>query len=98
MNSEKRKDERIVIPGEVEINHRNKTIQCRIENISNYGAYLKVENSSDSNGINIGDSVSFRISTPEIAVQELSGKILRSTIEDCILYIAVYFFSPYNFD
>lgn len=98
MNSEKRKNDRIIIPGEVQINHRSNILQCRIENISNYGAYLKVEDSSDSDGIKIGDSVSFRISTPEITVRELSGKILRSTIEDCKLYLAVYFFSPYNFE
>lgn len=98
MGIEKRQYERLVIPGDVYINHRENEIHCTIENISNYGAYLKVENVSHLNGMEIGDSVSFRISTPDIAERELSGRILRHTVEKGSQYLAVYFFQQYTFD
>jgi hypothetical protein len=98
MGIEKRRYERIVIPGDVLINYQNNIIHCQIENISNYGAYLKVDGPSGSYKIDIGDNVTFSISTPEIAARELTGQILRSITEGVSLYLAVYFFQPYNFD
>ena len=98
MGIEKRQDERIVVSGDVLLNHLNNTIHCQIENISNYGAYLKVESLTHPPKIEIGDQVTFTISTPDIATQELSGQILRRSIESENIYLAVYFFSPYAFD
>jgi hypothetical protein len=98
MEDEKRRYERIVIPGEVLINHRDFIIQCWIENISNYGAYLKVGSPINLQGIEIGDNVKFSITTPNIATRELSGRILRRSVEGENVYLAVYFIEPYTFD
>lgn len=98
MGIEKRRSERIVIPGSVLINHRKNSINCRIENISNYGAYLKAENPVSTRDIEIGDNVTFSISTPKIATTELSGQILRRSSEGGDVYLAVYFMKPYIFD
>ncbi|HNX23062.1 MAG TPA: PilZ domain-containing protein [Spirochaetota bacterium] len=97
MGDEKRRYERIVIPGEVLINHRDFIIQCWIENISNYGAYLKVGSPINLQGIEIGDNVTFSITTPNIATRELSGRILRRSMEGENVYLAVYFIEPYTF-
>jgi len=98
MGIEKRRYERIVIPGDVFISHRDKVIHCSIENISNYGAYLKVGDRNSHHGIEIGDNVSFRISTPNITERELSGQILRLSMVDENVFLAVYFIQPYTFD
>ncbi len=98
MGIEQRQYERIIIPGDVIINHRNNTICCQIENISNYGAYLKVGSPMQSSDIEIGDNVTFSITTPDIATRELSGQILRQSMEDDKIYLAVYFIQPYTFD
>jgi len=98
MGIEQRRFERLIIPGDVLINHRNNTILCQIENISNYGAYLKVGNPLHVNGIEIGDNVTFSITTPNIATRELSGQILRQSMEEEAVFIAVYFIQPYTFD
>ncbi len=95
---EKRQYERFVIPGDVIINHRVNSIFCKIENISNYGAYLKVENPAHPSFIEIGDNVSFKINTPDADARELSGQILRCIFEGDKLYLAVYFMQPYYFD
>ncbi len=98
MGSEQRRYERIIIPGDVLINHRENTILCQIENISNYGAYLRVGNPLHIDGIQIGDNVTFTITTPNIATREISGQILRQTMEEETIFIAVYFIQPYTFD
>jgi len=98
MGIEQRQYERIVIAGDVLINHQNSTIECQIENISNYGAYLKVGNNCDPYCIEIGDNVTFNITTPKKPAKELSGQILRLTMEEETTYLAVYFFHPYDFD
>lgn len=98
MGIEKRQYERIVIPGEVFIKHQDFIIQCWIENISNYGAYLKVGYPVNPQGIEIGDNVTFNISAENIARQELSGQILRRNLEGDNVYFAVYFLQPYSFD
>lgn len=46
MGIEHRQYERLVIPGDVRVNHESYLLNCRIENISNYGAYLRVEEPS----------------------------------------------------
>lgn len=97
MSIEQRQYERITIPGDVIINHRISTIFCKIENISNYGAYLKVENPANPSFVEIGDNVSFRITAPEVEPKELSGQILRKTVENQCLFLAVYFMQPYYF-
>lgn len=98
MGIERRQYERIVIPGDVFINHRDNVIHCSIENISNYGAYLKVENQLRDHGIEIGDNVTFRISTRDIAERVLSGQILRRIMEGENEFLAVYFLQAYTFD
>jgi len=96
MNAEQRSYERLIIPGDVLINHRENIICCQIENISNYGAYLKVEDTVGIYNINIGDSVTFSITTPDIPTRELSGQILRRCSDGGNIYLAVYFMQPYN--
>jgi len=98
MGEEKRRYERIVIPGDVLINHRDSIIKCWIENISNYGAYLKVGGPIDPPNIEIGDNVSFNVSAQDIPPRDVSGQILRRSIDDGNIYIAVYFIQPYTFD
>ncbi len=98
MGIEKRQYERLVIPGEVTINHQDFIIRCWIENISNYGAYLKVGDPKNPQGIQIGDNVSFTVSSPDIATQELSGQVLRRSMEGDNVYLAVYFIQPYTFN
>lgn len=95
MDIEQRVYERLVIPGDVLINHRENTICCKIENISNYGAYLKVDDPAAIYGIEIGDSVTFSITTPDIPTKELSGQILRRSSEGKDVFLAVYFIQPY---
>jgi len=97
MGIERRRDERIVISGNVLINLRDTAINCSIENISNYGAYLKVENPDRCNNIEIGEKVTFNISTPDFSAMKLSGQILRRSMENQIMYLAIYFFQPYTF-
>ncbi len=95
MDVENRRYERLVIPGNVMINHRKSTISCQIENISNYGAYIKVDVPESINGIEIGDTVTFSITTPNIPTKELTGQILRRSMEGDDIYLAVYFMQPY---
>jgi len=98
MRDEKRRYERIVIPGDVLINHRDSIIRCWIENISNYGAYLKVVGPIDPPNIEIGDNVTFKISARNIPPRDLSGQILRRSMDGGDVYLAVYFIQPYTFD
>jgi len=95
MTVEHREYERLVIPGDVYIIHRDNSIRCRIENISNYGAYLKVRNSVDISGIEIGDNITFSIMTPDVEQSDMSGQILRRSSDGRDIYLAVYFMQPY---
>ena len=98
MGIEQRKEERIVVSGDVMLNLRDIVISCQVENISHYGAYLKVVGPSQNHGIVIGDNVTFNISIPDYSPQELTGRILRLMNEEKNLYLAVYFLQPYTFD
>ena len=98
MGEEKRRYERLVIPGDVMISHHESIIKCWIENISNYGAYLKVGSPIDPPHVEIGDNVTFKVSASSIPEQEVSGQILRRCLEGEHAYLAVYFIQPYAFD
>ncbi len=94
MVTDKRRDERIVIPGDVMIDIGSEFIQCSIENISHYGAYLKVGNGDSNHRFDIGKSVRFSIKAQQISESELTGQILRQINEGGETYIAVYFMKP----
>jgi hypothetical protein len=98
MGAERREHERFVFPGSVELNHNNYNLQCSVENISNYGAFLKIENQKNTHPIEIGDIVSFKAILSDKQPFELSGHILRAGIEMGHCYIAVYFIKPYEFN
>ncbi len=95
--SEKRREERFEIFGNALLNMRNEAVNCQIENLSSYGAYLKVSNPHLPPLLEIGGEVSFDISVPNLAIQKLFGQILRLSLEDGNWYLAVYFAEPYFF-
>lgn len=98
MFTEKRSEERLVIPGDVMVDAGDILIQCSIENISYYGAYLKVNNGHSNYRFDLGKNVKFSVKAKQISESVLTGQILRQIVEGENTYIAVYFMKPVTFN
>jgi hypothetical protein len=97
MRTERRQYERFPVPGTVLLNHENHVMNCQLENISRYGAYLRIGKESHSHYLEVGDYAAFSILIPDRETQELTGNILRIALNGVNNYLAVCFFQPYSF-
>ncbi len=94
---ERRKYSRHDVQQDAFIKIRDKSISCNVQNLSNAGAYIRVDNQfADEvlrNDIGTDVDVVFKSGT-----QSIQGKVLRYMCEKDNLFIAVYFLQNYYFE